>query len=363
MKRNRTTWRIFTAHWSASPSNSRCCAGLGPLVNLEPVRLAQSRVLGARRELEIQRANTVVAVVESFEELQRLQKQEEYDRQSLDRFDKLYRLTHAREQQGRATRVDTLRTEFQRGRADVQMTATRERLASLRRDFADLLGQPPEIDYVAVPGEQLDIVAPTAEDATRIALSNRLDYAQSRQDLEDALRGVHVARRNLLPDLNFVGRYEWTGQGVTRDEATKLDDEAWFVGLALDTDLHRRAQRLALSQAQIDQKSADLELATIESQLRRQVQQALLAYARARKEMSVAGQNYVLARDRARLARRLFDMGRGDNFTVTDAEAELLDAQGEMLSTQAQANIAAYRVLQMLGTLVETPDDLKPRVL
>ena len=68
-----------------------------------------------------------------------------------------------------------------------------------------------------------------------------------------------------------------------------------------------------------------------------------------------------LAGDRARLARRLFELGRGDNFTATDAEAELLRAQSRQLENESEVTVAAFRLKRVTGTLVESPDALKPR--
>lgn len=333
----------------------------GRFVNMEAIRRAQSEIMSARRRLELQRADLVVRVVEFHQELVRLQNQIVSDDQSLKRSDQLYRLTRAREAQGRATRVDTLRTEFQRGRAELSLSATRERLQSVRKDLADLLAQPPDSELMAVPGPLMELNVIDHATAETIALSNRLDFADALQSLRDAQRGVRVARKNLEPRLDLVSRYERIGEGPSYSDAYHLDEDLWFVGLAADTDLYRRSEHLDYGQSQLDAAGAENQIATLESAIRRQVQQALLAYERAVQQVDFAARNYDLAKTRARLSRRLFEIGRSDNFTVTDAETELLQAESEMLRTKSDTNVAAYRVLRMLGTLIEAPDDLKPR--
>jgi len=332
----------------------------GLLVNREPITSAESRSAAAHRDLELRRADVVVRVVESHETLLRLQQQIDFDRQTLDRYDRLSRLTRAREKQGRTTRVDTLRVDFQRGRAELSLSATRQRLASLQRDFADLLGFPPETEFAAVGGEQIDLQVPPAQEAMGIALSNRLEYAQALQDLDDARRGVLIARHNILPRLDLVARYERTAQGADLQDALDLEGELWSIGLAGDTDVFRREERLAERQSIIDEETAALRREISESTVRREVLQALIVYEQAVQEVAMAGRNFDLAGERAALTRRLFEMGREDNFSVTDAETELLQAQVQMLQARAQRTVAAYGLLQVLGTLVESPERLKP---
>jgi outer membrane protein TolC len=226
-----------------------------------------------------------------------------------------------------------------------------------------LLGYDPDKEFTAVASPRIEIDVPEAEQATLVALSNRLDYAQALDNIRDAIRGVRIARKNMLPEVNFVARHLWTGEGPGYNDATRLDDQSWFLGLAGNVDVYQREERNALSLAVIDRQTAEQRMSILDSALRRQVQQALLAYDRARQDVVIAEKNHALARDRARLARRLFELGRQDNFTVTDAETELSQAESAMLVSQADASVAAFRLMRTLGNLIESPEDLKPRPL
>jgi outer membrane protein TolC len=53
-------------------------------------------------------------------------------------------------------------------------------------------------------------------------------------------------------------------------------------------------------------------------------------------------------------------MGRGDNFAVTDAEQQFQQAETAWLAAQTEATLAGYKLLRLLGTLIEHPDELKP---
>lgn len=333
---------------------------LGRLVNEEPLVQAENSVKTLRREVEMRKADLVVQVAETHEELLKLQRQVEYEKKTLERMSGFRKLTRTREKQGRATRVDSLRADLKEGNAQSRMNALQESLKSLRLAFAELLGAAASTAYWAVPAPRLAVSATNEAFAVATALKCRLDYAQILQDLEDARRGVTIARRNLLPDLKMISRYEKIGEGATASDASRLDDHVWFVGLALSSDLPLRNETLAADEAGIRLESAELKTDALRSAIARQVRQALLAYNRLQEERVLAERNHAVANDRVRLSRRLFEMGKGDNFSVSDAEEELRQAEDQMLSAQADASVAVYRLKRVLGTLMDYPPDLAP---
>lgn len=329
----------------------------GVLVNREPVTRAEQQLLQARRDWEQQRNDLVVEVVNTFENLIKLRQQIASDQASFQRMDKLYRLTKARELQGRASRVDTLRVELNRGQAQSRMEINQERYSFTTRDFAELLGAPPDTTYDLDPPPLLEFEAPPPDLAVATALSNRLDYATVLQSYDDAVRGVKIAEKALLPALSLITRYERLDGN---DTSGGLDEDQWSVGLAGDTELTRSAERARLGQASLSREAALESIRIRELAITREVQQLLSAYHRARSELGIAERNYKLAEDRARLARRLFERGRGDNFSVTDAEDALSDADNRRLNARAVASISGYELLRGMGMLVEVPADLKP---
>jgi len=332
----------------------------GRLVNLESVWQAESRVMAGRRELELKRTDLVVRIAELHEELVKLQRRQDYDRQSLERLERFVRLTRARERQGRATHLDVLRAELRLGNAQVRLNATLERLEAARAEYAELLGLTSGKMFIVRPGPVLEIATTDLETATATALSNRLDYAQILQDRRDALRGVKIARRNLWPDVRLISSFARIGDDHSAAEAAKLDDTVWFVGLAGGVDWPQVQPRTALESALISEQICNLKIETIQLAVKRQVAQNLLAYRRALADVPLEERNYRAAWDRLRLARRMFDMGRTDSFSVANAEDENQDAEDRWAAAEGAARVAAYRLLRVLGTLIEYPEDLKP---
>lgn len=332
----------------------------GRLVNEEPIAQANSALKRARRQLESQKQDLVVDVARTYENILRLQQQLKADQGSYARSETLYKSTSAKERLGRASRIDTLRVDLQRGQAQSRLETDREQLESTRRSFAELLGFDPGTPFELEPTTSIDIKAPPLENAVRIAFRNRLDYAQALEDQVDARRGVKIARKGLWPDLRLVARYEHV---YDTPLATLGDDNRWFLGLSADTDFNQTNERNALRQAGIDAESARQMVEIMRLSIAREIQQRLLAYHRAAADLKIRERNLRYAKARLSLARRLFDIGRGDNFTVTDAEQAFVQAQSDQLAGKSDASITGYELLRAMGTLTEVPETLKPHGL
>lgn len=330
----------------------------GALVQREPVVQARHNYRTSLRALEIEKDALALRVVESYESILQLGRQVLVEQASADRMEKLVRLARAKEVLGRTTRVDTLRTELLLGQAQFRLEAIQERLSFEQRDFAELLGADPDTIFDLKPTVLLELNVPPLEEALRTAFRNRLDYAQVLQDGADAARGVRITGRNLFPGLNLVVRKSWTAGDSLVAVSTPFNH--WSVGLSLDMNLNLKEERAALEQARLFDSSADLNTGIIELAIAREVNQQRAAYRRAQAELKIAERNKDLAASRRKLAQQLFELGRSDQFSVTDAEETFLLAENQWLAARAEASLAGYRFLHVLGTLVETPKDLKP---
>lgn len=333
----------------------------GPAYTLEPVNDAGDRLTAERRRLEQQRASLIVELVETFERVVRLERQVEADQRMLDRLAQTRELTSLRERQGKASGVDVLRAEQQHGEGVSRLDDDREALYQARRDLAELLGAPVDAEFRLVPPPLPEIEIPDAATAVRTALSNRLDYAQVLQDHRTAQRKMRLARRGLQPDVAVVARYEQYGDERTFGKSTTLDESQWTVGVAGDMDVVRAKEHTAVQSAALDVEAARATVRLREQTLARDVQQAVSAYRRARAELTNASRTHHVGEARVELAHRLFEAGRGDSFSVSDAEQGFVAAEIGLLNARAGASVAGYRLLQEMGTLVESPESLKPR--
>lgn len=334
--------------------------GFGELIHGEPSTAAGERLLSEQRQWELQKSDLVIDVVRAFETIVRLQRQLEADAAVLKRTEKLVELTKARQIQGRATRVDSLRADMQLGETRARLESHREELYSTRRTLNELLGADLETEMALTPSPLLDIPFPDPTAAVQIALSNRMDFAQVLQEAHAAQRGTKIAGRRRLPDVDLVGRHEQAGTGGDFDTSTRLDESRWLVGLESDYELNRTSDRLAIRTAALDADAASESVRIKVLSITREVQQALSTLRLTSNNLTTAARNYELAAARAELARALFEIGRGDSFAATDAEEALIGAELHLLQARADRAISAHALLRATGTLIDHPGHLKP---
>jgi outer membrane protein len=328
---------------------------VGRLVNREPVVQAERNLDAVERRLQLEKEDLVVQVVSTYEEVLRLESQREADRKALERSRLLVRVTEAKERLGRATRIDGLRASLQQGELEAALQTTEERLALAERDLAVLLGLPPATTLELAPSPEIDLRVPPLPEALEIAFRHRLDYAQVLADAGDARRGVRIARRGLLPDLRATVRYDEISSGFDGGGGEVL------VGLRASTDLLGPERRLTVSRAVLGEQTERQRTRLLEQVIARDVQKAWLTLRRSRAELTILERNLEHARARLDLANKLFRAGRGDNFTVVDAEEAFLRAESAQLAGRAGVSVDTYRLLRALGTLIESPARLRPR--
>ncbi|HMO51818.1 MAG TPA: TolC family protein [Kiritimatiellia bacterium] len=331
----------------------------GSLVNRESEVRARQGVLDARRALFLRKMDVMLDVVRGYEAVLRYERQVDMDARALTRLENLAILTRAREDTGGATRLDTLRVELQRGEAEAALENSREVLALERDDFFNLIGWTQSTDRVFVPPPLLDFDPPPLPEALGLAFSNRLDYARALDQLDTAERQILIARQGLLPDLSAVGNYRWRG-GQDDRGTWDLAEEAWFAGVTVEPDLNRYSQRAGLGRSISRRDQARIALTDLDYTLERDIKQQTRAYQRAAVNYRIALRNTDLAWKRLELAESMFRMGRGDNFSVTDAEAAHAAAVTSELAARAEASLSGYRLLYVLGRLLDTPHELKP---
>jgi len=341
-------------------ANQPLFSQFGPLIHLEPLRQADDQLMREQRTWEMQKADLILDVVKTFEDLISLEQQIKSDEAFFRRTDALCRLTRAREAQGRSTRVDSLRVELQRGQAEGRLENNRERLFTRKRDLAELLGLPQDTPLELVPPPLPDIETPPPEEAIQTAFANRLDYAQLLQDYRARRRAARISKRRILPDVSLIASAERYDEQESFSESTRLAEDTWTIGLSGDSDLFKRHERIALRQAELDEESLR-QLIDIKSiTITREILQALSTCRRTRSEAAIQKRNYQLATDRVTLARRLYEAGRVDNFSVTDAEDAFIKAEIQLLEARSAFVLSGYQLLNQMGTLLEVPGNLKP---
>ncbi|MCC5850600.1 MAG: TolC family protein [Verrucomicrobia bacterium] len=326
----------------------------GRLVTLEPKVRAERALTDARRAYYERKQDLVLEVATAHEAVLRAARQVEADERTLERLTGLVALTRVREDTGQVTRVDTLRIEQQLGEADARRDNSRDILEQHREEFVVLLGLDPLRAFDLLPPPLLEIDTPHPDEGYAMALANRLDFARALDVLDDSGRAVRIARRNLQPDVQLLGDLEYRG-----NEFDGAEPDNWFIGIAIEPDFNPADRRANLGQTENRQAAAERQLVDLHYAVQLDVRRQIRNYHRSRTNHRIAIRNRELADKRLELAEALFRMGRGDAFSLSDAEDAHAQAISAELTARSEASLAAFRLLRALGTLIEVPDELK----
>jgi len=192
----------------------------------------------------------------------------------------------------------------------------------------------------------------TEKEAIRVALKYRLDLLNNLDTVDDARRGVWVAKNNLLPDLDAFGSVR-LGTDSSKLDMLKYNHErtTWRAGLTLELPLDRKQERNALRSAVISKKQAERDYDLAKDSVRFQVRRAIRRVQQADTSLDIEILNRDLALKRRQAAQIRLRKGTISNREVTDAEEDLLRARNRLAGAQADLKLAILQFRRDTGTL------------
>lgn len=238
-----------------------------------------------------------------------------------------------------------------------QLISQREQYILALDRFKIRLGLPVSMPVVLEP-VSIDIDDPlvTVEHAAALALEYRLDYQNEVDRVEDARRGVAVARNRLLPDLNaeLSAAFQTDDDDQVGGLAFDLNDTDWRAAVTFGLPLDREIERLQLRTAMIRVERAERELAERRDMIILNARQAVREIDRAR--FSLQLQEQAVQINELRLEEILIKEDEIDAQTRLDAENELLQARNARDQALRDLRTSILEFLQVTGQLRVTPD-------
>lgn len=219
------------------------------LVAREDIIQAERDLIYRTRSFERFRREYLVSICNEFFSLVQAQKQIANTERQLDSSKWVEKSVKARVEAGRTDSFEANLTTNQRLSVEASLASQRESFILQVERFKIRLGMPLEA-RLDIREIDLDLPEPDidVDEAARRALEFRLDLQNSRDQLDDARRGVFNARDQLLPDLNISGSV-----GVPTDSAKRngglapsTGDLDYAASATLSLPLDREVERLNL---------------------------------------------------------------------------------------------------------------------
>ncbi len=189
------------------------------------------------------------------------------------------------------------------------------------------------------------------EDAVAVAFNARLDLYNVREETEDAARLVDVAANALLPDVNLVADASLRSSG--EDNAQQLDFRRtnWNAGLDVDLPFDRKSERNSYRRTLIAYERARRELSLAEDGISLEVRSAWRNLESARRNYLIAQKSVELNLRRVEEQELLAELGQGSALDQVDAQNNLTESQNGLTSSLINHTLARLQFWLDMGIL------------
>ncbi len=211
------------------------------------------------------------------------------------------------------------------------------------------------------------------EAALEIALRERTDIREARQDRQIAELDLEVTENNRLPELNLTASYALAGVGGTEysrsglggapvlvsqggyadgiNQITAFDTPTWNLGLSFSYPIGMRSAKANLQRARLQMEQRDLAIRSQELAIVTEVTSAGLSVTDTRLQLAAATRSRELSEQSAAAEVTRFNAGAATNFEVVAAQDEVTSARlSELRATINHINaIAEFERVQRVG--------------
>lgn len=255
----------------------------------------------------------------------------------------------------KAAKVDRLRTEVRLADIRQNLVQARNVQAIQMRVLANLMGVEDQKQELEVNGKltsQLDASVSSAEEALARAMQHRSDYLAAKASLEAQAKAMDAARASYWPTISLQGSYggRWAAEPSEHPLGTSTSEDVGRAGLVLDIPLFEGGRLGARVREQTAKLAAAQErLRRMRLQIRLEVETALLNVNSSRDRVSATEKAIEQAEESLRIEREKYDLGKGANIDVLDAQSALLEAQTSYYRALTDYNTSLAQLKLAIG--------------
>jgi outer membrane protein TolC len=306
----------------------------------------------AIRDFELFREDFSIDVARRFYDLVNQKQTIENQRQNLESNEFGRAQAEALFAVGRANELDVLRARRSELTARNDMLEAEESFLLALDRFKIFLGLPTSAAIDVGPDPPPFVpVSYAVDSAIQVALANRLDLLNQREQLEDVERGVRLSRNGLLPDLDLELGAAYATEPSADFGGDDFERSAASLAVSLGIPLDRVRERNAYRSAQIGLDQARRDLEEFEDDLVVSIKSSFRELERRLQSLDIQRQLIEDQTKNLRIAELRFERGEIPNRDVVEANQSLLDAQNALIDEQVNYEIARLQLLRDLGIL------------
>lgn len=192
-----------------------------------------------------------------------------------------------------------------------------------------------------------------AEDSIQVALTARLDYLNSKEQLEDADRRLKVAANLLKPRVDFTSSVSLRSdpEKASGVQLPELDRYSYSAGLEIDPGLDKTSDRNAYRSALISRDRAARGVEQQEDEIKLQVRDSWRSLDQAKRNFEISEIGVKLAERRVEEQTLLAELGRAKAQDQVDAQNDLLSSKNQRTQALVAHTIARLQFWNNMGIL------------
>jgi outer membrane protein TolC len=251
--------------------------------------------------------------------------------------------------------------------AENSLVTTRQRYEQLLDGFKIRLSLPTDANVVLDQNElaaleEIGVSQPeyTEEEAMEMALTRRLDLANTRDELEDSARKLELAAEGLGVQLNLFAD---TGAGIRSEPQNRVanlqfHEATYRLGFETDLPFDRKAERNAYREAVITAERRKRAYDEETDNVKLDVRQAYRDLTETAESYQIQKLGVELARRRVEEQKLLLQYGRGTIRLLLETEDDLVSAQNQLTGALVNHTVAKMTFFRDVGILQVKPDGM-----
>jgi outer membrane protein TolC len=196
------------------------------------------------------------------------------------------------------------------------------------------------------------------EDAIDMALARRLDYANSKDELDDARRKLILAAEGLGVQLNMIGSADVESLPPTDYSRLQFHEGTYSLALEADLPFDRKAERNAYTEALITVQQRQRGYDEDVDRIKLDVRQAYRDLVETAENYRIQKAALALAERRVEEQRLLLEYGRGTIRLLLETEDDLVQAQNNVTDALVRHTDAKMSFFRDTGILEVKPDGM-----
>jgi outer membrane protein TolC len=234
---------------------------------------------------------------------------------------------------GRASQRDIVSAQIRVSDDRADLATRRAGLETAQLALRDVLGVPIG-EYLrpadsSIPFRTVEIRAGTWVER---ALANRPEIQEILYRLAQSALAVRVAANGVLPRLDLVGLLRRNDFGTTSSSVWGFPSQSWIAGVEFEIPFGNVAARERLRAAQLQHVRIERELVNQRRLIELEVRNEAIGLRENLENLEAQAAKVEQARAKREIAQVRYTRGLADNFDVTDAQEDLVDAESDLLT-------------------------------